>query len=167
MVNCETQEEVDALWTALSEGGEEGPCGWLKARYGLSWQITPPPLRELPGGHRPPGAPPRLSEGPLPPVVPDQPDRLGRAAGRPRPPAGGEGHAGDAADEEDRHPGAAARRRGSSVATAARRLPIAAPRVEDLRRALAPQVLGALVRRYGRFDSSEDAVQEALLAAAM
>src|SRR4029453_6739936 len=52
-------------------------------------------------------------------------------------------------------------------ATAARRVPIEAPRVEDLLRELAPQVLGALVRRYGRFDSSEDAVQEALLAAAM
>jgi RNA polymerase sigma factor (sigma-70 family) len=46
-------------------------------------------------------------------------------------------------------------------------VPIEAPRVEDLLRELAPQVLGALVRRYGRFDSSEDAVQEALLAAAM
>ena len=46
-------------------------------------------------------------------------------------------------------------------------MPIEAPRVEDLLRELAPQVLGVLVRRYGRFDSSEDAVQEALLAAAM
>jgi RNA polymerase sigma factor (sigma-70 family) len=46
-------------------------------------------------------------------------------------------------------------------------VPIEAPRVEDLLRELAPQVLGALVRRYGRFDASEDAVQEALLAAAM
>jgi predicted 3-demethylubiquinone-9 3-methyltransferase (glyoxalase superfamily) len=41
MVNCETQEEVDTLWSKLSEGGEEGPCGWLKDKYGLSWQITP------------------------------------------------------------------------------------------------------------------------------
>ena len=40
-VNCESQQEVDYLWTALSEGGEEGPCGWLKDRYGLSWQIVP------------------------------------------------------------------------------------------------------------------------------
>ena len=46
-------------------------------------------------------------------------------------------------------------------------MPIEAPRVEDLLRELAPQVLGALVRRYGRFDASEDAVREALLAAAM
>ena len=37
-VNCESQQEVDYLWTALSEGGEEGPCGWLKDRYGLPWQ---------------------------------------------------------------------------------------------------------------------------------
>jgi predicted 3-demethylubiquinone-9 3-methyltransferase (glyoxalase superfamily) len=48
-VNCETQEEVDALWSALSDAGEEGPCGWLKDRYGLSWQITPSALGELLG----------------------------------------------------------------------------------------------------------------------
>ncbi len=41
VVSCETQQEVDDFWSALSEGGEEGPCGWLKDRYGLSWQITP------------------------------------------------------------------------------------------------------------------------------
>ena len=46
-VNCESQQEVDYLWTALSEGGEEGPCGWLKDRYGLSWQIIPVRLTEL------------------------------------------------------------------------------------------------------------------------
>ena len=44
-VDCESQEEVDELWGKLTEGGEEGPCGWLKDRYGLSWQIVP---RELP-----------------------------------------------------------------------------------------------------------------------
>jgi predicted 3-demethylubiquinone-9 3-methyltransferase (glyoxalase superfamily) len=38
---CETQEEVDYYWVRLTEGGEEGPCGWLKDRYGLSWQVTP------------------------------------------------------------------------------------------------------------------------------
>jgi predicted 3-demethylubiquinone-9 3-methyltransferase (glyoxalase superfamily) len=46
-VSCETQEEVDAFWSALSEGGEEGPCGWLKDRFGVSWQIIPTALPEL------------------------------------------------------------------------------------------------------------------------
>jgi predicted 3-demethylubiquinone-9 3-methyltransferase (glyoxalase superfamily) len=46
-VPCKTQEEVDTFWEKLSEGGEEGPCGWLKDRYGLSWQITPTMLGEL------------------------------------------------------------------------------------------------------------------------
>jgi predicted 3-demethylubiquinone-9 3-methyltransferase (glyoxalase superfamily) len=46
-VTCETQEEVDRLWETLSEGGEKGPCGWLKDRYGLSWQIVPRRLHEL------------------------------------------------------------------------------------------------------------------------
>ncbi|HTC95875.1 MAG TPA: VOC family protein [Terriglobales bacterium] len=40
-VNCETQAEVDAFWEKLSQGGVEGPCGWLKDKYGLSWQINP------------------------------------------------------------------------------------------------------------------------------
>jgi predicted 3-demethylubiquinone-9 3-methyltransferase (glyoxalase superfamily) len=47
LVNCETQEEVDDLWERLSEGGEEGPCGWLKDKFGLSWQIIPTRLPEL------------------------------------------------------------------------------------------------------------------------
>ena len=46
-VSCETQDEVDYFWNRLSEGGEEGPCGWLKDRYGLSWQIVPTALIEL------------------------------------------------------------------------------------------------------------------------
>ena len=46
-VNCETQEEVDTLWEKLSEGGEKGPCGWLKDKYGVSWQIVPSALGEL------------------------------------------------------------------------------------------------------------------------
>ena len=46
-VNCKTQEEVDRLWEKLSEGGEEGPCGWLKDKYGLSWQIVPSVLVEM------------------------------------------------------------------------------------------------------------------------
>ena len=49
MVPCDSQEEVDRYWSALSEGGEEGPCGWLKDRYGLSWQIVPRRLEELVG----------------------------------------------------------------------------------------------------------------------
>ena len=40
-VNCETQEEVDELWEKLSEGGEKEPCGWLKDKFGISWQIVP------------------------------------------------------------------------------------------------------------------------------
>jgi predicted 3-demethylubiquinone-9 3-methyltransferase (glyoxalase superfamily) len=46
-INCETQDEVDYYWGRLSEGGEEGPCGWLKDRYGLSWQVTPNGMDEL------------------------------------------------------------------------------------------------------------------------
>ena len=48
-VNCETQEEVDELWEKLSEGGEISQCGWLKDRYGLSWQIVPTALGEMLG----------------------------------------------------------------------------------------------------------------------
>lgn len=46
-IHCEDQAEVDRFWAALTEGGEEGPCGWLKDRYGLSWQVTPVRLLEL------------------------------------------------------------------------------------------------------------------------
>ncbi|MCC7353297.1 MAG: VOC family protein [Anaerolineae bacterium] len=46
-VNCETQEEVDELWETLSEGGEKGPCGWLKDKYGVSWQIIPTALGQM------------------------------------------------------------------------------------------------------------------------
>jgi predicted 3-demethylubiquinone-9 3-methyltransferase (glyoxalase superfamily) len=46
-VSCETQDEVDEFWSRLSEGGEEGQCGWLKDRYGVSWQIIPTRLPEL------------------------------------------------------------------------------------------------------------------------
>ena len=46
-VNCETQAEVDELWEKLTEGGEEQPCGWLKDRFGLSWQIIPTALTRL------------------------------------------------------------------------------------------------------------------------
>jgi predicted 3-demethylubiquinone-9 3-methyltransferase (glyoxalase superfamily) len=47
LVDCKTQEEVDDLWYKLSEGGEEQPCGWLKDKFGLSWQIIPSVLGEL------------------------------------------------------------------------------------------------------------------------
>ena len=47
VVNCETQQEVDHYWERLSEGGEEIQCGWLKDKYGLSWQIVPTVLPEL------------------------------------------------------------------------------------------------------------------------
>ena len=49
-VNCQTQEEVDELWNKLTaDGGEESQCGWLKDKYGLSWQIVPSALGELLG----------------------------------------------------------------------------------------------------------------------
>jgi predicted 3-demethylubiquinone-9 3-methyltransferase (glyoxalase superfamily) len=46
-VDCETQDEVDELWEALSEGGEKGHCGWLTDKFGVSWQIIPRTLGEL------------------------------------------------------------------------------------------------------------------------
>ncbi len=47
LVNCETQEEVDDLWEKLSQGGEKEQCGWLKDKYGVSWQIVPNALGEM------------------------------------------------------------------------------------------------------------------------
>lgn len=47
MVKCHSQEEIDEMWSKLSEGGEEGPCGWLKDKYGLSWQIVVPVWDEM------------------------------------------------------------------------------------------------------------------------
>ena len=47
VVHCKDQEEVDYYWDRLTEGGEESQCGWLKDRFGLSWQITPDRLFEL------------------------------------------------------------------------------------------------------------------------
>ena len=46
-IDCKSQEEVDKYWNALSRGGEEGPCGWLKDKYGLSWQVNPTVLGQL------------------------------------------------------------------------------------------------------------------------
>lgn len=47
VVNCESQEEVDTYWDALSEGGEKSQCGWLKDKFGLSWQVVPTHLSKL------------------------------------------------------------------------------------------------------------------------
>jgi predicted 3-demethylubiquinone-9 3-methyltransferase (glyoxalase superfamily) len=52
-VNCETQKDVDELWEKLTAGGEEGPCGWLKDKFGLSWQINPAILGKLLGDKDP------------------------------------------------------------------------------------------------------------------
>lgn len=46
-VGCETQEEVDRYWDRLTEGGEESQCGWLKDRYGVSWQVVPTGMDEI------------------------------------------------------------------------------------------------------------------------
>lgn len=47
VVDCETQEEIDYFWNKLTTGGDEGQCGWLKDRFGVSWQIVPTVLGEL------------------------------------------------------------------------------------------------------------------------
>jgi predicted 3-demethylubiquinone-9 3-methyltransferase (glyoxalase superfamily) len=47
LINCADQEEVDYYWSKLTDGGQEGPCGWLKDRYGLSWQVCPVGMIEL------------------------------------------------------------------------------------------------------------------------
>ena len=49
VATCDTQAELDAVWDALCEGGEPGPCGWLKDRFGVSWQVLPAALGELMG----------------------------------------------------------------------------------------------------------------------
>jgi predicted 3-demethylubiquinone-9 3-methyltransferase (glyoxalase superfamily) len=48
-VECQTQDEVDRYWDGLCEGGQPGPCGWLKDRFGLSWQIVPVALGQMLG----------------------------------------------------------------------------------------------------------------------
>lgn len=46
-INCESQEEIDYYWDRLTAGGEEGPCGWLKDKFGVSWQVVPVALAEM------------------------------------------------------------------------------------------------------------------------
>lgn len=52
-INCETQEEIDYYWSKLSAGGVEQPCGWLKDKFGVSWQVVPGVLGQLLGGSDP------------------------------------------------------------------------------------------------------------------
>jgi predicted 3-demethylubiquinone-9 3-methyltransferase (glyoxalase superfamily) len=47
VATCETQEEIDEVWGRLTEGGEDGPCGWLKDRFGVSWQVVPSALGQM------------------------------------------------------------------------------------------------------------------------
>ena len=52
-VFCETQNEIDHYWSALTKGGQEGPCGWLKDKFGLSWQVVPSELAKMLDGKDP------------------------------------------------------------------------------------------------------------------
>ena len=61
VATCDTQEELDAIWKRLSEGGQEGPCGWLKDRFGVSWQVIPRALGEM-MSHPESGNPGKLME---------------------------------------------------------------------------------------------------------
>jgi predicted 3-demethylubiquinone-9 3-methyltransferase (glyoxalase superfamily) len=49
-ISCDSQDEIDHFWSKLSEGGKEGPCGWLKDKFGLSWQVVPSELPQLLSG---------------------------------------------------------------------------------------------------------------------
>ena len=62
VVNCDTQEEIDYYWNTLTKGGEESMCGWLKDRYGLSWQIVPSNIGKLMSD---PGRAPRVMDAVL------------------------------------------------------------------------------------------------------
>ncbi len=52
-IDCRTQDDIDYYWSKLTEGGQEGQCGWLKDRFGLSWQVVPTRIGELLGGSDP------------------------------------------------------------------------------------------------------------------
>jgi predicted 3-demethylubiquinone-9 3-methyltransferase (glyoxalase superfamily) len=56
VIDCSSQEEVDRYWSALTDGGSEGQCGWLKDKYGVSWQVMPSALGQLLGGPDPEGS---------------------------------------------------------------------------------------------------------------
>ncbi|HSN36123.1 MAG TPA: VOC family protein [Arthrobacter sp.] len=56
VIDCSSQQEVDRYWDVLSAGGSEGQCGWLKDRYGVSWQVVPSVLGQLLGGPDPAGS---------------------------------------------------------------------------------------------------------------
>lgn len=56
VIDCSSQEEVDRYWSALTDGGSEGQCGWLKDKYGVSWQVVPSVLGQLLGGPDPEGS---------------------------------------------------------------------------------------------------------------
>ena len=53
MIECEDQQEIDHYWARLTEGGEDGPCGWCRDRYGLSWQVVPTGMDEVFGDPAP------------------------------------------------------------------------------------------------------------------
>ncbi len=53
VVNCDTQQELDEIWARLTDGGEEVQCGWLKDKYGVSWQVVPANIAELVSGPNP------------------------------------------------------------------------------------------------------------------
>jgi predicted 3-demethylubiquinone-9 3-methyltransferase (glyoxalase superfamily) len=56
VIDCSSQEEVDRYWSALTEGGSESQCGWLKDKFGVSWQVVPSVMGQLLGGPDPEGA---------------------------------------------------------------------------------------------------------------